>query len=80
MSRDSSQLDGCSTTPHLEGTIMKAKSTKKTLKVAVAAAGLAAVLTLPGCATVGGAGGSGLIGGAGGGGTTIGGVLGSLGL
>jgi hypothetical protein len=80
MSRSSGQLDGCSTTPHMEGTIMKAKRTKKTLKAAAAALGVAAVLALPGCATVGGAGGSGLIGGAGGGGTTVGGIVGSLGL
>ncbi|MDM4142221.1 MULTISPECIES: hypothetical protein [Mycobacterium] len=82
MSPISSQLDGCSTTPHMEGTIMKAKSTKKTLKAAVAALGVTAVLAVPGCATTltGGAGGSGLIGGSGGGVGTIGGVLGSLGL
>jgi len=46
---------------------MKAKGTHKTLKVAVAAAGLAAVLALPGCATAaGGGGGGGLLGGTGG--------------
>jgi len=54
---------------------MKAKSTKKTVKAAVAAVGLAAVLVLPtGCATMGGAGGSGLIGGTGGGAGTGGGI------
>ncbi|OBB92644.1 hypothetical protein A5782_13235 [Mycobacterium sp. 852002-40037_SCH5390672] len=54
---------------------MKAKSTKKTLKAAGAALGVAAVLVLPtGCATVGGAGGSGLIGGTGGGAGTGGGI------
>lgn len=40
---------------------MKAESTKKTLKVAVAAVGLAATLTLPtGCATSAATGGTGL--------------------
>ncbi|WP_169926069.1 hypothetical protein [Mycobacterium arosiense] len=44
---------------------MKAKNTKKTLKVAVAALGAAAVMVLPaGCATTA-AGGDGVIGGSG---------------
>ncbi|WP_156753051.1 hypothetical protein [Mycobacterium sp. 1245801.1] len=60
-----SQLDGCSTTPHMEGTIMKAKSTKKTLKAAVAALGVIGAMVLPaGCATTA-AGGDGVIGGSG---------------
>jgi len=47
---------------------MKAKGTHKTLKVAVAAIGLAATLLMPtGCATAaGGGGGGGLTGGTGG--------------
>jgi hypothetical protein len=66
------------TTPHLKGTIMKTNNTKKTLKAAIAALGLAAVLSVPGCATaMGGGGGGGLTGGTGGGGL-LGGILGAL--
>lgn len=46
--------------PSRERHDMKAERTKKTLKVAAAATGLAAVLTLPGCATAASTGGTGL--------------------
>lgn len=39
---------------------MKAPTTKKTLKAAIAAVGLAAVLSVPGCATAASTGGTGL--------------------
>ena len=38
----------------MKGKIMKGKSTKKTVKAVAAAAGVAAVLLLPGCSTAAG--------------------------
>jgi hypothetical protein len=62
--------------PAMKGKIMKGKSTKKSVKAVAAAAGVAAVLLLPGCSTAAG-GTGGTLGGTLGG--TVGGVTGGLG-
>lgn len=59
---------------------MKATSTKKTVKAVAAAAGVAAVLLLPGCSTAAGGTGAPLVSVGGATGGILGGVLGSLGL
>jgi hypothetical protein len=61
----------------MKGKIMKGKSAKKTVKAVAAAAGVAAVLLLPGCSTAAGGTGAPVVGGVTGG---LGGILGGLGL
>jgi hypothetical protein len=65
----------------MKGKTMKGKSTKKSVKAVAAAAGVAAVLLLPGCSTAAGGTGAPLVGGAVGGAVGgLGGLLGGLGL
>jgi hypothetical protein len=47
----------------MKGSIMKANNTKKTVKAIAAAAGVAAVLLLPGCSTAAGGTGAPVVGG-----------------
>jgi hypothetical protein len=49
----------------MKGTIMKKNGTKKTVKAVTAAAGVAAVLALPGCSTAAGGTGAPVVGGGG---------------